>query len=127
MLAVTADGHALDRHRLRDHHADALGQRARVVFVGQVLAQHRELVAAKAGDGVGRTEHVVQAAGHDSQELVAGLVTQPVVHRLEAVEVEEQQRHQPRTPFDHAPAPARAGRGKAARLASPVRTSRVAR
>ena len=35
--------------------------------------------------------HVAEPLGDDPQQLVAGVVTKPVVHRLEAVEIEKQQ------------------------------------
>ena len=50
----------------------------------------RELVAAEAGDGVGRAQARLHALGHLGQQPVAGGVAEAVVDALEVVEVEEQ-------------------------------------
>ena len=70
----------------------ALGDRDRVLLVGDVLAQDRELVAAEAGDGLVPAQRVAQALGDRDDQLVAGRVAEAVVDDLEAVEVEEQHR-----------------------------------
>ena len=89
--------------RLRERELHALGHRGRLARIADVLQQHGELVAAQPGDGVARTERPAQPARDGLEELVAGLVPEGVVDRLEAVEVEEQHRAAPT-----AAAPARA-------------------
>ena len=63
-----------------------------------VLAVHvgedqRELVAADARHHVGGPERVAELLGHRTQRLVAEPVAVGVVHLLEAVEVEQHERH----------------------------------
>ena len=70
----------------------ALGQLDRLALVAEVFAQHHELVAAEAGDGVLAADARGESPAHRGQELVAGLVAEPVVHQLEAVEVDEEHR-----------------------------------
>jgi hypothetical protein len=55
----------------------------------QILEEDDELVTAEPGQGVPRPQRSLQPAGHLDQQLVAGGVTQAVVHDLEPVEVEE--------------------------------------
>ena len=74
---------------------DPVAQEPRVVVVAQRRAEHDELVAAEAGDGVGAPGDGGQAPGHLDEDLVAGLVAERVVDRLEVVEVDEQQRELP--------------------------------
>jgi len=82
----------------------ALRDQRGVVGTGKVLGDDGELVAAEAGDGEGavvlRPRQRVDAAhaagqerGHVLQQAVPRLVAQAVVHDLEAIEVEEHQRH----------------------------------
>ncbi len=52
--------------------------------------EHRELVTADARDGVAVAGAGSQPLGHLTQQGVAGVVPQGVVHVLEAVEVKEQ-------------------------------------
>ena len=70
----------------------ALGQLDRLMLVAEVFAQHDELVAAEAGDGVLAADARAEPPADRDQQLVAGLVAQPVVHQLEAVEVDEEHR-----------------------------------
>jgi len=69
---------------------DPLGDADRLAGVAQVLEQHGELVAAEAGDGVGRADAGAEPAGDGDEELVADLVAEAVVDDLEPVEVEEE-------------------------------------
>ena len=71
---------------------DALGDGHRVVGVGEVLAQHDELVAAEAGNGVAGPQRSGQSRRQRNEELVAGLVAADVIDQLEVVEVHEQHR-----------------------------------
>ena len=59
---------------------------------GQVLDQQTELVAAEAGHRVGLAQAPAEALGHDRQQPVAGGMAEPVVDRLEAVEIEDHHR-----------------------------------
>jgi hypothetical protein len=59
---------------------------------GHVFQQQHELVAAQPGQRVGRSHHHSQPVRHLAQHRVAGSVAEAVVDRLEAVEVDEQQR-----------------------------------
>ena len=56
-----------------------------------VLAQHRELVAAEPGGGVARAQQGGEPMRELDQYGVTGGMAEPVVHRLEAVEVEIEQ------------------------------------
>ena len=91
-----------DAHRDRDRQAglagrqvgdlpaDALGHLARLVEPG-VRQDHGELLAAVAGGEVGFARAAAQDFGDVAQHLVAALVTDRVVDRLEAVEVHHEQ------------------------------------
>jgi hypothetical protein len=65
------------------------------------LDEHGELVAAEAGDGVAPAHALEQALADGGQELVAGLVAERVVDRLEPVEVDVEQRPPRRPPCAH--------------------------
>ena len=54
--------------------------------------QDDELVAAEPGDGVRAADDVLQARAERDEEVVAGLVAERVVDRLELVDVEQQHR-----------------------------------
>ena len=58
-----------------------------------VLEQHRELVAPEARNDVALTNAVLEPLHDGAEQLVAELVAERIVHRLEPVEVEEQQTH----------------------------------
>src|SRR3712207_8465289 len=62
---------------------------ARLADARDVLAQHDELVAPQARRGVAAAQHAAQVVRDLDEELVPRLVAEGVVHRLEAVEVEE--------------------------------------
>ena len=57
---------------------------------GRVVQQHRELVAAEPGRGVAGPDAAADPVGHRGQQLVAGLVAEAVVDRLEPVQVDEE-------------------------------------
>ena len=61
-----------------------------VAGLAQLLEEHGELVAAQAGDRVGRPQAVREPLGDRDQKTVAGAVPEAVVDGLEAVEVAEQ-------------------------------------
>ena len=72
--------------------AHAVGQSHRVV--GRAGREdHGELLAADPADDIGRPHQVGQDLGEPAQQLVTGAVAVDVVHLLEVVEVEEEQRH----------------------------------
>ena len=80
--------------------SDAIGDGDGARRVRDAVDEHEELVASHPGHRVARTKAVLDAAGHVDEELVARLVPEAVVHDLEAVEVEEQDRHRPRFPVE---------------------------
>src|SRR5687768_6164904 len=88
-----ADGHARrDPFLLHARgRADALGGRARRFETGLGLEDH-ELVAAVAGDDVGRAHVRADRPRQAAQMLVAGLVAEPVVHQLQGIAVDEDER-----------------------------------
>ena len=58
----------------------------------------RELVAAEAGNGIGRARHGTQPGTDLADQLVAGRMAERVVDRLEAVEIEIEERSAPPCP-----------------------------
>jgi hypothetical protein len=81
-------------HPLR-HGSDEL----RVVLVDE---QQCELVTLEVRRGVRRTDAGAQASSDEGEELVTGTITEAVVHRLEAVEVDEQDGDAPGWPTEGA-------------------------
>ena len=79
-----------DGDRLADAGPDPLGHVHRVVIVIH-FGERDELVTAEAGHHVDATRHRDQPRRHLVEHQVAGGVVRPVVHQLEAVEVDEQQ------------------------------------
>ena len=102
MLAVIVTSRLGRAGSARRRHEDLVGQvgeaaaqpRGQVDEDGAVAsdhAQHDELVAAEAGDGVARRARSrAEPAGHLDEQLVAGGVAERVVDDLEAVEVDEE-------------------------------------
>ena len=86
-----ARGHRYRRVRGPDHAADALGRGPGRRFVGAVQ-DHRELLAAVAGQQVAVPAGVRDRPRGRAQHVVAGLVAAPVVDRLEVVEVDDGER-----------------------------------
>ena len=86
------------------------GEVGRVVHAVDVFAQHDELVAAEPRDGVGLAHRALDARGRLDEELVADGVAERVVHRLEAVEVDEEHARTCARGAGPGRAPARAGR-----------------
>ena len=79
-----------DREGLGEGGGDAVGDRHRLVLVGEAVDQDAELVAAEAGDDVAGAQVGAQPRRHRAQQLVAGVVAEAVVDQLEVVEVEEE-------------------------------------
>ena len=84
------DGAAVEAERLVQGVEHPAGDRRRRLGVGDPLQQHRELVAAQAGRGVGRAQAALEPPGGRDQQLVAGGVAEAVVDVLEVVQVDEQ-------------------------------------
>ncbi|MNR25649.1 hypothetical protein D3C85_1428130 [compost metagenome] len=68
-------------------------QRAVLLRLHQVFQNDGELVAGEARGAIGFAHRTAQFAGEALQRHVAEVVAVTVVQRLEAVEVEKQQRH----------------------------------
>ena len=81
---------AAHRVGLGEGRGDPVGDRDRLVLVGEAVDQDPELVAAETGDDVSRAQVRPQARGDRAQQFVAAMVADAVVDELEAVEVEEQ-------------------------------------
>src|SRR5450759_4513033 len=103
-LLLTAE---LERRRKRGN--DFPGDGFRVLAPGDVGQDQGEFIAPDAGHRVGFAYLVPDPRGNGLQEFVAGGVPQGVVHRLELVQVEVQQRELARAAF-----------GKTDRLTEPV-------
>ena len=83
---------ARDGERLGGDLVDAVGDHRGVVRLAHVVEQDGELVASLARQRIALAQAGVQARGHLDEKLVARGMAQTVVHRLEAVQVEEEHR-----------------------------------
>ena len=86
---------ATDDERLGDGLEEPFGDLDRAVARSrgrEVVAEDREFVAAEARHRVAGPQHRLQPARDRHQELVTGVVTDAVVHVLEPIEVDEQDR-----------------------------------
>ena len=81
---------AAHRVGLGEGGGDAIGDRDRLVLVGEAVDEDAELVAAEAGDDVAGPQVGAQPRRDRPQQLVAGVVADAVVDQLEVVEVEEE-------------------------------------
>ena len=90
MLALTRDSSVPKTEWRLEGGDDALREVGRLVHALDVFAQNHELVAAQTRDGVGLAHRGSDASRRLDQELVADRVAERVVHRLEAVEVDEE-------------------------------------
>ena len=79
-----------DLERLAGHLVDAIGHHRGVLRRLHVVEQDGELVAAVAGEGVALAQAGLEALAHLDEKLVADLVPEAVVDRLEAIEVHEE-------------------------------------
>ena len=111
-----------DRLLGRGRGSQPLDQPGRVteIAAGQ---RERELLAAVAGEDVGRPQLLAPRGGELLQQPVAGLVAVDVVVVLEPVEVEDPDAERGRPRASTAPARGRAPRPSARRFGSPVRSS----
>src|SRR5262249_44540998 len=93
-----ADAHArryfarVEPYRLAHHRLQALGKRDRLALVAQIANQDRKLVSPQARAHVGWTQLRAHALRPHDEQGVARAVTEAVVDRLEAVEIEKQHR-----------------------------------
>ena len=95
MLAVMLEdsaGRALDLERLAQHFEQALGDELGTAGRCAAFDEHDEFVTADSGNRVGLAQRRRQPGGDRSEQAVAGVVAERVVHLLEAVEVDEQRR-----------------------------------
>ena len=99
-LRGDGDADADRHHQLSTAHLDGIAQGVghacgdKVRLGGSGLnAHHHERVPAEAGHGVRRADRVLQPMCHLDQKLVADRLSVCVVDVLEAIEVEEQDRH----------------------------------
>ena len=85
-------GEAADLNRLPDRREDPLRKRHPVVERGVAIQQDPELVAAEAAARVGRGDARSQAAADLLEDLVPGVVPEAVVHPLETIEPNREDR-----------------------------------
>ena len=71
----------------------ALGELDRLLLVGKVLADDDELVASESRHDVVAPDGRGEPAADGNEEVVSGVVAEPVVDDLEPIEVEEEQGH----------------------------------
>ena len=92
MLAVTTSSRPWIMERLAQVGDDRARDVDGDVVVGDVVQHDDELVATEPRNGVDRAPAGAQPLGHLDEQLVARGVTERIVDRLEAVEVDEQHR-----------------------------------
>ena len=80
--------------RLAQHVQHLLRHHDRLIGMGQVLENDRELVTAQACHGIDLARATTEASGDVLEQAVAQRVSEAVVDGLESVQVEEQQCHQ---------------------------------
>ena len=80
------------REGLLERRQHAVGEAQRFALALDAFAEDHELVAAEAGDRVAVAHHLPETLGDRDEQLVAYLVAEVVVDRLEAVQVDEEQR-----------------------------------
>ncbi len=85
---------AVHGHRFRERLQHLVGDGIGRCRVAEILAADHELVPAESGHDVAVPQDLGQGLSDESEDLVATDVAEPVVHRLEVVEVDEQHRHQ---------------------------------
>ena len=90
--AVDLDRGAVDVERPPERLPEPPDERGRLVVVGRGEREHDELVAADPGHGVARADDRLEPLRQRAQDRVAGPVAANVVHVLEVVEVDEDER-----------------------------------
>jgi hypothetical protein len=83
------DGAPGERHRLLHRRHDAVEAAGQRLFAGGAAHDEGEFVAAHAADRRAAADRAGQPAADHHQQLVAGVVAERIVDRLEAVEVDE--------------------------------------
>ena len=98
-----ADLVAGSEHRPDQSVEDLGGDHGGVLGLGDIVEQEHELVAAQPGDRVRLAALALQPAGHLDEQGVADIVAEGVVDSLEAVQIEEKDRHPAAPPLglDH--------------------------
>ena len=81
-----------DLNRFAKSLEDPAGNGAGMKRVGRGLRHHDELISAEARYRVRIAKRLLEASGHDAEEIVAGAVAQRVVHVLEAVQIDQHDR-----------------------------------
>ena len=89
MLAVTAKSVSVECGCVSQPGSHALCRGQGVAGAVEVLHQHCELVTAEPGDGIAGSGHAQQLVRSGAQKSVAGLMSETVVHVLEAVEIDD--------------------------------------
>ena len=89
------DRNVVDDERLHHRLTDAVRDLACRVVARVVDAQHDELIAAEARNGVARPNNAAKTLGDRLKESVTERVTEAVVDHFEAVEVDEQDGRRP--------------------------------
>ena len=79
---------AVDGERCGKAIADLAGQHLDATHVGNIVLQHRELVAAETGDQIGFAHAAPETIGDRPQQRVADRMSQRVIDFLEVVEIE---------------------------------------
>ena len=83
---------AIDLHGLLEAVEDVVGEHARIGRIPDVRTDDDELVTAEARNAVGLPARVQQPVRHFLEDLVAHLVAEQVVHHLEPVQIQEEER-----------------------------------
>ncbi len=86
---------AADIHRQLQRIDDALRDGTSGIRIRNVAQDHRELVATQTRDGIAILHAGAQALRDDDEQLIARRVPDGVVHALEVIEVDVQQRAAP--------------------------------
>ena len=83
----------LEREGLTERADRAIGELFDLMLVGEVFADDDELVASESRHGVVAADRRREPTPHGDEQLVAGVVAEPVVDDLESVEVDEEHRN----------------------------------
>ena len=81
---------SLHREGLGEGCRDPIGDRDRLILIGQAVYQDPELVSAETGHYVSGAQMGAQPRRHGAQQRIACMVAHAVVDQLEVVEVEKE-------------------------------------
>jgi hypothetical protein len=70
---------------------DTFGQREEVFWPGHIFNDDDELIPTNSCDNITESTGANEAAGHLAQDAVTDLVAEPIIDRLEAVKIDEEQ------------------------------------